>query len=187
MGRSKAHLPFGKELMLQRVARLLAQAVDPIVVVGASGQELPSLPKNVNIVRDEIADRGPLQGIATGLRALTGRCNAAFATSCDVPLLQPQFVDCMVSLLANHRIAVPLVDNFYHPLSAVYRVDVLREVDALLEADRLRPRFLFDTADTRTITREDLLGADPKLDSLRNCNRPEDYQQALSDAGLATL
>ena len=185
MGRSKAHLPFGEELMLQRVASLLAQAVDPIVVVGAPGQELPPLPPQVAVAHDEVADRGPLAGLAAGLRALTGRCDSAFATSCDVPLLRPQFVECIVGLLAGHRIAVPLVDEFHHPLSAVYRLDVLDDVDAMLAADRLRPRFLFDAVDTRIVTRDELLGADPELNSLRNCNRPEDYEKALSDAGLA--
>ena len=185
MGRSKAHLPFGEEMMLQRVVRLMGEAVEPIVVVGAADQELPKLPPTVAFVRDEVADRGPLQGLAAGLRSLSGRCEAAFATSCDVPLLRPQFVRHMIALLERHCIAVPLVDDFHHPLAAVYRLEVLDQVDALLEADRLRPRFLFDAADTRIVTRDELIGTDPKLDSLRNCNRPEDYTKALADAGLA--
>src|SRR5437764_15154428 len=83
MGRPKAWLPFGAELMLPRVVRLLGEAVAPLVVVAAPGQDVPALPPDVTIVRDEEKGRGPLQGLAAGLRALEGRADAAFASSCD--------------------------------------------------------------------------------------------------------
>ncbi len=183
MGRSKAHLPFGDELMLPRVVRLLAEVVDPIVVVGAPDQSLPPLPADVLITRDDVADRGPLQGLAAGLKALRG-CDAAFACSCDVPLLKPAFVRRMLELLGDHDIVVPHVDGYHHPLAAVYRLSVLANIEALLDADRRRPVFLFESTDTRIVERDELVGADPTLDSLRNCNRPEDYQSALAEAGL---
>lgn len=184
MGQSKAHLPFGPELMLQRVVRLLGEAVTPIIVVGAPGQVLPELAGAVDVVRDAFADRGPLQGIAAGLDALQGRCEAAAVCGCDVPLLRPAFVRRMIELSAGHEIAVPHVDGFHHSLAAVYRLDVLAHVQALLAADRLRPAFLFERASTRIVTRDELTDVDPELDSLRNCNRPEDYQAALDQAGL---
>lgn len=44
MGRAKAWLPFGPERMLQRVVRLVREAVGPVVVVAAPGQECPPCP-----------------------------------------------------------------------------------------------------------------------------------------------
>src|SRR5690349_21785016 len=67
MGQPKAWLPFGGELMLPRVVRLLSEAVRPVVVVAAPGQDLPPLPADVAVVRDEERGRGPLQGLAAGL------------------------------------------------------------------------------------------------------------------------
>ena len=58
MGTSKALLPFGRETMLQRVVRLLNEVVAPIVVVAASDQELPELPADVIVTRDERRDAG---------------------------------------------------------------------------------------------------------------------------------
>ena len=184
MGRSKADLPFGNELMLQRIVRILGEVTFPIVVVGAPGQVLPQLSASTLITRDKVADRGPLQGLAAGFRALEGRCEAAFACSCDVPLLKPSFVKQMIDLLGTHAIAVPFVDDFHHPLAAVYRLVVLKQIEALLASDRRRPVFLFESADTRIVPRENLVSADPQLDSLRNCNRPEDYEEALVRAGV---
>src|SRR5437763_10445619 len=88
MGKPKAWLPFAGELMLPRVVRLLSEVVRPIVVVAAPDQELPPLPSDVNIVRDEERGRGPLQGLLAGLTALEGRADAAYLSSCDVPFLQ---------------------------------------------------------------------------------------------------
>src|SRR5947207_9913868 len=92
MGRPKAWLPFGGELMLPRVVRLLGEAAAPVVVVAAPGQEVPPLPPDVTVVRDEEKGRGPLQGLAAGLDALAGRAEAAYLSSCDVPFLRPAFV-----------------------------------------------------------------------------------------------
>src|SRR5690349_7691008 len=89
MGKPKAWLPFAGEIMLPRVVRLLAEAVTPIVVVAAPGQDVPELPAGVDVVRDPERGRGPLQGLAAGLEALTGRADAAYLSSCDVPLLRP--------------------------------------------------------------------------------------------------
>ena len=92
MGRPKAWLPFAGEIMLPRVVRLLRQVVSPIVVVAAPEQDIPPLPDEVRIIRDEEKGRGPLQGLAAGLTALAGTADAAYLTSCDVPFLQPAFV-----------------------------------------------------------------------------------------------
>ena len=182
MGAAKATLPFGNELMVQRVVRLLGTVVSPVIVVAAQGQSLPPLPDTVAITRDEREARGPLEGIRAGLRALPLSIDAAYITSCDVPLLVPAFVERMIGLMGDHDIAVMEVDGFPHPLSAIYRRDTLPHVEALLAADRLRPVFLFDAVRTRRVQPEEMTMVDPELRTLRNLNTPEDYRAALADA-----
>src|SRR5262252_4935086 len=134
MGSSKALLPFGPETMLQRVVRLLDSVVSPLVVVAAPDQQLPSLPARITIARDEREGRGPLEGLRAGLKALPTTSDAAYVTSCDVPLLVPGFVQKMLDLLGEDDIVVVEIDGFPHPLSAVYRRRVLPHVEALLSA-----------------------------------------------------
>lgn len=187
MGRDKATLPFGPELMLQRVVRLISQVVAPdrIVVVAAPNQSLPELPAGVLVARDIHQDRGPLEGLATGFRALADRADAAYATACDVPLLVPAFVDRMFDLLGDFDIAVPFDGQHHHPLAAVYRPTVLEHVQKLLDSQRMRPRFLFDEARTREISVDDLRAVDPQLSTLENLNYQQDYLSALTTAGFA--
>ena len=180
MGVPKATLPFGPETMLQRVVRLLGTVVSPIVVVAAQGQELPALPGDVTVTRDEREARGPLEGLRAGLKALPESVEAAYATSCDVPLLVPAFVERMIELLGDHDIAVMEVDGFPHPLSAVYRRSTLPHVESLLANDRLRPVFLFDAVRTRRVQPQEMTVVDPELRTLRNLNTHEDYVAALA-------
>ena len=181
MGQDKATLPFGPELMLQRVVRIITDVVDPmqIVVVAASEQILPELPPQVIVTRDERPNRGPLEGIAAGLRSMPNCVEAVYATSCDVPLLIPEFVAMMFERLGNSEIAVPYDGQYHHPLAAVYRPRVLALIESLLATDRLRPRFLFDQVTTTEVLVEELHAVDPALMTLMNLNHPEDYQAAL--------
>jgi molybdopterin-guanine dinucleotide biosynthesis protein A len=168
--------------MLTRVVGVLRDAIEPIVVVAAEAQDLPALPESVRIVRDELPGRGPLQGLAAGLAALEGHVAAAFVSSCDVPLLRATFVKRMIELLGDHQACVPKVGEFFHPLAAVYRIEVLARVRQLLAADRLRTTDLLDEVTTRIVTADELRDVDPKLESLRNLNTPADYEDALRDA-----
>jgi molybdenum cofactor guanylyltransferase len=186
MGRPKAWLPFGAELMLQRVVRLVGTSARPIVVVAAPGQDLPGLPRDVLIVRDEISGRGPLQGLAAGFGALGDEVDLVYATGTDVPFLEPRWITKLTELIGESDLAIPSIGNYYHPLAALYRKGVvLPAIDALLAQDRLRPLFLVDAVKTRVVLADEMRVVDPDLGTLRNLNHPEEYERALRDAGLS--
>jgi molybdopterin-guanine dinucleotide biosynthesis protein A len=181
MGHPKAWLAFDSEPMLCRVVRLVSHVLDPIVVVAAPEQTLPPLAENVRLATDEERGRGPLQGLLAGMKALKGDADAAYLSSCDVPFLKAAFIERMVRLLGEHSIAVAKVGEHYHPLAAVYRLEIVDVVGNLLKENRLRPFFLFDAVPTRVVEAGELADVDPSFSSLRNLNTPEDYQAALRE------
>jgi molybdenum cofactor guanylyltransferase len=184
MGRSKAWLPFGPEFMLQRIVRLVSEAVKSIVVVASPSQELPPLPGSVRIVRDALEDRGPLQGLATGLESLGQAVTFAYATSTDVPFLEPAWIAHLVGIIGDDDIVLPEGEGFYHPLSALYRSStVLPAAHKLLDAGHLRINDLRQLVRTRVVRADDLRAVDPELRTLQNINTPEDYRAALQRAG----
>jgi molybdopterin-guanine dinucleotide biosynthesis protein A len=185
MGRPKAWLPFGPEALLQRVVRRAREAVGPVAVVAAPGQELPALPEGVTIVRDAVEGRGPLQGLAAGLAGLPESVELAFASATDVPFLEPTWVRRLAELIGDYDLAIPFVEGYHHPLAALYRrAAVLPAVERLLAADRLRPFFLVEAVRSRIIAEDELRGVDPTLRTLRNLNTPEDYAAALREVGF---
>jgi len=185
MGNPKAWLPFGPERMLQRTVRLVGVVASPIVVVSAPDQELPPLPGDVLVAVDGVPGRGPLQGIATGLDALSPDVEFAFATATDAPFLKPGWIERLVELIGENDLAIPFTDGLHHPLAALYRVSAVRPaIDALLRADQLRLHCLTESVRTRVVSSEELRDVDPLLETLRNLNDPESYARALNDAGF---
>jgi len=182
MGRPKAWLRFGDETLLQRVVNILGTVASPVLVVAAPDQELPALPESVEIIRDPIAHRGPLQGIATGLAALHENIDFAYVSATDAPFLRPEWVKRLSELMGSHDLVIPHVDGYYHPLAALYRrATVLPAVKTLLAADRMRPVFLVEAMNARIVYAEELRDIDPNLSTLRNLNTPEEYDQAVLD------
>ena len=188
MGCDKATLPFGTELMLQRVVRLIGDVVPSrqIAIVAAPGQYLPQLPNQIRVSYDLHAGRGPLEGMSAGLNVLLDQVDAAFVTACDTPFLVPSFVTRMFELLEHYDVAVPCESKRLHPLAAVYRPKVLNSIQQLLQGNQLRVQSLFDKVKTRFVDVENLQVVDPQLQTLMNLNSPDDYQAALKIAGLAT-
>jgi molybdopterin-guanine dinucleotide biosynthesis protein A len=187
MRRPKAELGWGGSSFAVHVAQVLRDVVDgPVVVVRATGQTLSELPPWVEIVEDARPGRGPLEGIAAGLRLVGSRAESAFVSAVDVPFIVGEFVRVVVRALEGGcDAAVPRIGGRAYPLSAAYRVGILPVVDALLSTDELRARSLLDELRVCWLGEAELRGdpalaaADPELDSLSNVNTPEEYRAAL--------
>lgn len=193
MGSPKALLPFGPETMIERIVRLVREAgAGPIVVVAAREKALPPLPSDVTFAFDEHEDLGPLEGLRVGMAALRkargeiAACEVAFATSCDAPLLRPEFVRRVCeSLTPDVAAAAPRSAGYLHPLAAAYRIDtVLPHVARLVTGRKLRAAGLFDEVATRILEEDELRPVDPTLESLRTMNTPAEYEALLDNAGF---
>jgi molybdopterin-guanine dinucleotide biosynthesis protein A len=184
MGRPKATLPFGPEPMGVRVARVVGTVAQPVIVVAAVGQHFPEFPFEVCHVRDRRPGRGPVEGLAAGLRAAADHADRAFVAGCDLPLLTPAFIRRMIELSAGFDVCLPYVEGRHEPLAAVYRVGVLPEIEDLLRGDKVRFVSLLDRVRTRRVTADEIREADPEMSSLTNINDPAGYRAALDKAGL---
>ncbi len=185
MGRPKLSLPFGDETMLGRVVRIVGEVVSPVVVVAAVGQELPMLPRGTIVARDEIDALGPLAGLAAGLTALRDSADAAYVSSCDVPLLKAALIRVLIDSLGTHDVAVMRDDERDHPLAAVYRTTCAGRVREFLAAGRRGLTEFARQCDVRVVGGTELQAVDPELQSLVNVNTPAEYLAALRAAGFA--
>ena len=93
--------------MLEHMVGRLGQSLDPVVVVAAPEQQLPTLPTDILVVRDIHTDSGPLAGIHTGLVAMAPHADIAYVTACDAPFLQTALVNEMVNRLGSADLAIP--------------------------------------------------------------------------------
>lgn len=186
MGTDKANLPFGPEQMLQRMVRIVREVVpvESIAVVASADQNLPPLSEGVIVTRDRQPNRGPLEGLASGLSALPPEVEAVYLTGCDTPLLVAAWIEKLFSLLDQEDIVVPQEDDFFHPLAAVYRFTLFPAIEAALAEDQLALHKFIAQCSAKTIPVEQLRDVDPELLSLHNLNTSDDYRAALELAGL---
>jgi molybdenum cofactor guanylyltransferase len=189
MGRDKAGLSWGDGTLLDHVIGVLRQAVTgPVVVVGAAGFPRPVDAADVLSVADDAPDRGPLQGIATGLTTAgaAGR-DRAFLCSVDLPRLHPAYVTAVLAALGDAgdvEVALPVLHGHRQPLAAAYRTALGPRATRLLDAGARRPADLFAASAVRELGAADLLAdpalaaADPGLEAVADVDTPDEYAAA---------
>jgi molybdenum cofactor guanylyltransferase len=186
MGAPKAALEWHGSTLLRRTVGIISRVTGgPVVVVRASGQALPALPPDTEVVDDPQEGLGPIQGLAAGLAAIAGRAEVAFVSSTDLPFLHPAFVRRVLRATADGAdVGLPLARGYPQPLAAAYRVTLAPVAARLVAQQRLRPAFLFEEC---TVVRLDevalrgdpvLAALDPDLESVVNVNEPAEYKQA---------
>ncbi|NPA26254.1 MAG: molybdenum cofactor guanylyltransferase [Chloroflexi bacterium] len=182
MGRDKALLPVGRERLLERVVRRVAQ-VGPVWVVTRGPDDYPFL--RVPRVPDVYPDRGPVGGLLTGFQAVPARLVAAVAT--DMPFASPQLLQHLAQYLDAHPevdVALPEDAHGIQPLHAVYRREpALRAFRAALQTPRAAIRDALALLRVRRFSADALRAAlGPTCDPARafwNVNTPDAYDALL--------
>ncbi|WP_411277191.1 molybdenum cofactor guanylyltransferase [Gaiella sp.] len=182
MGQAKALLDWHGVTAVEHAVSVVRVGVGggPVCVVRAPGQELP--PLDAILVEDTIAYEGPLAALHTGLVALEGVADIAFACGVDTPLLGPAFVRAVVRALRKGDDAVvPTIGGRSQPLLAAYRVRIVPRVQALLDdgagglKDIPRTCAVRQVGEWELISDPELGAADPRLNGAENANTPEEW------------
>ena len=178
MGESKALVDWRGSPLVVVVAGVVAAVTAPVVVVGAPDQGLPELPDGIEVARDAVADRGPLEGLAAGMRAIEGRAAAAFVCGADMPFLSVEAINQLAAALsADCDAVVVTVDGRDHALGAIYRLSLLGLVEELLASGERRLGLVAERARTVRIDADAEL-----LMALRSVNTPEELAEARVEA-----
>ncbi|MFY4812620.1 molybdenum cofactor guanylyltransferase [Haloarcula sp. AONF1] len=168
--------------MIRRVADRLGEAVDELVVncredqVEAIDAALSDHTLDPTFALDEDPDQGPMAGIATGLGTVDSEYAAVVA--CDMPFVDPTFVDYLFERAASHEAAVPRPDEWFQTTQAVYHAEAMRVAcrRALERGEHKVVEPLFDL-DYVVVEREDVL-EHTTLETFENLNTREEFEAA---------
>ena len=200
MGTPKAALEWHGSTLLRRTVGILARATGgPVVVVRASGQDLPGPAGRHGRGRRPAGGQGPGPGDRSRPRraARPGGDRVRHLDRPAVPapgLRQPRAVRPRRAARRRRErtdpdVALPVARGYQQPLAAAYRTGLAELAERLVKEDRLRPAFLFaECAVTRlddaALLADPVLAArDPDLDSVLNVNTPDDYAGRQAAAG----
>ncbi len=176
-GRDKALLEIGGQTLLQRSVVSVRDACGEALIVGPPerGQQAPGTP----VVQDEIPGIGPLGGIATALRARSGR--SALVVAVDMPFLSVPLLRHLVELAGEADVVLPVVGGRGQQLHAVYGPACLPAIEAQIAAGDYKIDRFFPSVRLRRVDEAELRRFDPSLRAFQNVNTPEAWAAAQAD------
>jgi len=168
--------------MIRRVADRVGQVVDELVVncredqVSDIDAALSGHALDPAFALDEDPDQGPMAGIATGLGAVEGEYAAVVA--CDMPFVDPAFVEYLFERAASHEAAVPRPDEWFQTTQAVYHAQAMRAAcrRALDRGEHRVVEPIFDL-DYVVVEREEVL-EHAAMETFDNLNTREEFEAA---------
>lgn len=172
MGRDKALMPFRGVPLIQHVTEQLRPMFAEIIVGANSPSAFGFL--KLPVIPDRVPGKGPLMGILSCLSAITS--DLCFITGCDVPWIDPGFVQTLLRRAPGHDIVVPRTpEGYFEPLFAVYRRSVAAAAQNAIDAGERRIAVLFDRVRVCPVEF-------PANEWYQNLNTPEDYHGAVDNA-----
>jgi len=175
MGQDKAWIELDGEPLIERVADVLGQVADEVIVV-ANEPRYASL--GLRVVKDRYPDGGALGGIATGVGAATH--DTVLVAACDMPFLSADVWRMLLGHAGEADVVIPRVGGEYETLHALYTKACLPHMARALAENRLRVIAFFDQVRVLAIDEPELRAVDPDLRSFTNVNTPEELAEALS-------
>jgi len=172
MGRDKASLTVGGVAAATRIACVLAELFEDVLLVGgdppanAPGRRVPDPP----------GPPCPLRGIVAALGAAWAERVLIVAT--DLPLVTPAL---LLGIVAWPRaeVVVPRPGGVPQPLCALYEREVARRAAfARFQAGRLAAQGVLSELQASYLEDTDLAEVDPDGAALANLNTPEDLARA---------
>jgi molybdopterin-guanine dinucleotide biosynthesis protein A len=177
-GKPKALLEIGGRRIVERVADVLGQVTDDLLIVTNTPELFEWM--GLSMVPDAFPDGGSLGGIYSGLKAASGE--AIFTVACDMPFLSAAVARLVTSRAGLADVVAPRVGPHFETLHACYGRACLGPMERKLVAGELKITGFWDEVRVLVIAEEEVARlADPAV-VFSNVNTPDDLERAKAQA-----
>lgn len=181
MGTNKALLrlsPGGHTIIERVVSRLGEAGLAPDLLITNTPREYAFL--GVPMVPDDLPGAGPLGGILTALNH--SPCERVLVVACDMPMLNPLLLRYMASLPGDYDALIPrwadvLGRETLETLHAIYSRRCIGPIGERIRAGELKVAALAENIRVRYLNEGEMRRYDSELQSFRNVNTPEDWEE----------
>ena len=173
MGTNKAFITVYGQRIIDRTADLFNALFRQVILVTNAPLEYSLL--DIEIAADLMQESSPLTGIYTGL--FYSSSPYCFVAGCDMPLINRSVLEYMISLYPHHDVIIPLLEDGYHPLHAIYSKRSMKPMEDLLRAGKFKITDVFSRVRLCEVTAHEVRPLDPGLRSFFNINTPEDLNR----------
>jgi molybdenum cofactor guanylyltransferase len=172
-GGNKAFALIDGIALIERVIQVMSSVFSDLLLITNTPEEYTHL--HLPMVQDLIKGLGPLGGIYTGLKSISGE--AGFFVACDMPYLCAPLIRHIVRLQGDSDAVVPRLGWMVEPLHSLYALTCIDAIEALIRSGNCQILQFFQKVRVRYVDEEVLRTFDPQLRCLANVNRPEDLPQ----------
>ena len=176
MGADKAFVPFLGKNMIEHVIERVRGLSDDIFIVTNKPDSFEVF--GFPTVSDIYQNCGPLGGIHAALHHISS--GSLLIVACDMPWLERELLDYMISLRAEGDIVVPRWDKFPEPLHAIYSKSCQGPIEDSLNSGLLKVVGFYGKVSVRFVERNEIERFDPHGRSFANLNTPKDIEEAES-------
>jgi molybdopterin-guanine dinucleotide biosynthesis protein A len=173
-GEPKALLKVGGVTIIERVVSVLRAVFTHVCVVADDKDSYSFL--DIPIYADIMPGIGALGGVHTGL--MTCSTDYAFFAACDMPFLDANAIRQLVSLAPGHDVVIPVIDERFEPLHAVYSRNCIPHIETIIESGGSKILDLLPGVDVYEVGISWLEAISSDLRFLMNVNTPEDLRKA---------
>jgi len=171
IGMDKALLQVGNSTMIERIITILQQVAGHVLISAGNGKYSFT---GYRHVEDKFADIGPIGGIYSALKASSTPIN--IVVSCDLPFLSVDLLDYLLQNSLENELIIPVHNNFYEPLCAVYNVSLLPVIEQQINDGDYKLINLITKTDCKLLPiTSDLPFYKPNV--FNNINSIADYEQ----------
>lgn len=171
MGRNKAFIEWDGVPLIERSLEVF-HSVFSQVLISSNHPELYAK-YGVEVVQDNILDRGPLGGLEACLRV--AQFEYSFFAACDMPFLDHRVIRFMAERIDRAHILVPDVDGGLHPLHSFYHKDCLTIIEKRLKAQEVKLMDLLQVLPVKYIKEEEFKDFPQIRLCVSNVNTPQEY------------
>jgi molybdopterin-guanine dinucleotide biosynthesis protein A len=184
MGATKAFLTINRTRLIDIILKVYRNIFSEIIIVTNDPLDYMEF-SDVVVVADIYKEKKALGGIYTGL--FYASHENSFVIACDMPFLNKDFILYMTKLTGKHDIIVPLPDDGYQPLHAIYSQRCLPAIKRLITADKLKITGFYKEMRLMTITEEQIKPFNPDGRLFLNVNTPEDLAELKTEGNSLLL
>ncbi|MCP4131001.1 MAG: molybdenum cofactor guanylyltransferase [bacterium] len=162
----------GKPL-IQHIFDAVNPVFDNIYISANDGEKYSFL--GVETVPDIVPDLGPIGGLYSVLcHAKENGADSAFVVPCDMPNLNADLIEYMLSIPMEYDLIIPVLGSYYEPLHAIYSIKCLDPLKELIDNNKRKIIELVDKVEIRPVGEGEIEFYDDPMFIFRNINYQED-------------
>jgi molybdenum cofactor guanylyltransferase len=169
MGSDKGLMDYKGKKLIEYPINLLSSFCSEIII---SSNNDAYLQFGFPVVADEIEDAGPAAGLAAALKAGSNEWNLVL--SCDVPFVNAEAIEYLISFAGSGLGAVPKHNGFVEPLIALYHRSFYEVLESDIASGNLQMNSIIDHPYITFVDFSPLLEKYPRI--FDNFNSPGDLE-----------